>query len=176
MRVDHLLLIARAQWRAAFALFLLAVVLSVWLMSASNTPSPMWCGNAPVAVDSTVAQRWAYHDPLRLVPLKARYGADVDVRRGERVFKNHCAACHKPDKDLTGPALKPVIQHAPTPTSVRTFLTAQDSLLRKKDPYTTALNTQWGSSPYRHEHAGLSAAEVNDLMAWLEQFDAHRRW
>ena len=26
--------------------------------------------------------------------------------QGEKVFKGNCAACHKPDKDMTGPALK----------------------------------------------------------------------
>lgn len=176
MRQEHLVLIARGRWRMAFVLFLLAAALSVWLMGVSNTPPPMFCGNGPVEVDSTVAQRWARRDSLLLLPLKARFGTDVDLRRGEKLFKGECASCHKPDKDMTGPALKHAVENPPTPTWFRTFLTAQDSLLRVRDPYTTRLHDQWGNYPWRHERARLSAAELNDLMAWLEQYETHRRW
>ena len=57
MRHDHLVLHARARWRVAFVLFVLAAALSVWLMSASTKPAPFYCGNAPVEVDSIVVER-----------------------------------------------------------------------------------------------------------------------
>jgi hypothetical protein len=47
MRQDHLDLIARAWWRVAFVLFLLAAALSVLLMGASNETAPFHCGKAP---------------------------------------------------------------------------------------------------------------------------------
>lgn len=175
MRTDHLVLIARARWQVAFVLFLLAAFLSIWLMGASNTPPPLYCGNAPVEVDSTVAQRWARRDSLRLVPIRERYGAQVDVERGQRIFKNECVACHKLDKDMSGPGLKYAMLHGPSPTWWRAFLSAQDSLLQAKEPYTTELHAQWGSYPWRHERAGLSAEEINDLMAWVEYHEPRQR-
>lgn len=176
MRNDHLVLIARARWFVAFALFLLAAFLTVWLLGANHTPPPMaFCGNVLAEVDSTVAQRWARRDSLRLLPLKERYGMGVNLRRGEKLFKSECASCHKLDKHMTGPGLKYAIKHAPTPTWVHEFLTAQDSLLRIKDHYTTELHMQWGNYPWRHERAGLSPAEINDVMAWVEFYEPGRR-
>jgi mono/diheme cytochrome c family protein len=170
MRYDHLVLLARARWRVAFVLLLLAAALSVWLMSASNEPRPFYCGNAPVVVDSVVVERRARRESQRRAAMEARFGTGVDPERGLKIFKMECAACHKLDKDLTGPALNGALDRAPQPGIVwlRAFLTAQDSLLRAKDPYATALQATWGNNPWRHEYARLTPAQFKDLMAWVE--------
>jgi hypothetical protein len=170
MRHDHLVLLARARWRVAFVLFLLAAALSVWLMSATTKQAPFYCGTAPVEVDSIVVERRERRESLRRSAMEARFGAGVDPVRGLKSFKMECAGCHKLDRDMTGPALKGALDRAPQPGIVwlRAFLTAQDSLLRVKEPHATALQATWGNNPWRHEYARLSPAQFKDLMAWVE--------
>lgn len=177
MRLEHLVLIAQAKWWVAFSLFLLAAALAVWLLSASYKQPYLVCGNAPVAVDSTVAARWAQRDSLRLAPWVTRLGRPLDLKRGEKLFKGHCAACHKPDKDMTGPALKGAIARAPQPGTewFLGFLTAQDSLLKAKEPYALALHAAWGNNPWNHGNMGLSTDDVAQLIAWIELYKRHYR-
>ena len=180
MRHDHLVLLARARWRVAFVLFLLAAALAVWLMSASNAPAPFYCGTAPVEVDSIVVERRERRESQRRSAMEARFGAGVDPVLGLKIFKMECAGCHKLDRDMTGPALKGALDRAPQPGIVwlRAFLTAQDSLLRMKEPYATALQATWGNNPWRHEYARLSPTQFKDLMAWVEyhQFEPVLRY
>ena len=34
------------------------------------------------------------------------HAQEPDLALGEKLFKQNCASCHFPDKDMTGPALK----------------------------------------------------------------------
>lgn len=178
MRHDHLVLIARARWRVAFVLFLLAAVLSVWLMGASNTPEPFYCGNMDVPVDRVVIQRRVHLDSLRSVPWSERLGRAVDLERGERLFKNNCASCHRPDVALTGPVLKGIWERAPKPALayIHAFLTNEDSLLRAGNTYTMAVREAWGNYPWRHNQRDLTVDDTANLIAWIELYERHRRY
>lgn len=136
----------------------------------ASKPPPFYCGTAPVEVDSNVLERRERRESLRRSAMEARFGAGVDPERGMKIFKMECAACHKLDRDMTGPALNGALDRAPQPGIVwlRSFLTAQDSLIRVKEPYATALQATWGNYPWRHERAQLSTAQFKDLMAWVE--------
>lgn len=74
MRHDHLVLLARARWRVALVLFLLAAALSVWLMSASNEPRTFYCGNAPVEVSHSYSDYYLWVDTVEnMVHLRVSY-------------------------------------------------------------------------------------------------------
>lgn len=173
MRHDHLVLIARARWRVAFVLFLLAAALSVWLMSERNAPRPLYCGNVPVVVDSVVVARQKLREAERLAPWNERLGRHLDRKHGERLFKNNCASCHKTDADMSGPMLKGIFERAPKPALpyIHAFLTNQDSLLRAGNAYALALRETWGNYPWRHNQHDLTLDDTADLIAYIELYE-----
>lgn len=61
------------------------------------------------------------------------YAAD-----GEALFKANCAACHKPDKDFTGPALQGWKDRVPAGDWIYKWI-ANSADLRESEPYAKAL-------------------------------------
>lgn len=173
MRHDHLVLLARARWRMAFVLFLLAAALSVWLMSASNEPPPFHCGNAPVEVDSIVVERRERREAERLAPWSERLGRPLDRKHGERLFKNNCGSCHRPDVAITGPSLIGIFERAPTPALpyIHAFLTNEDSLLRAGNAYALSVREAWGNYPWRHNQRDLTLDDTANLIAYIELYE-----
>lgn len=102
--------------------------------------------------------------------IDALNGRRNDAVRGERIFKAFCAACHKLDKDMSGPGLKYWFDHCPKPELqwARAFLTREDSLARAKHPYVLVLRRQWNvtNTGYFHREK-LSEEELGHLLAYL---------
>ena len=44
-----------------------------------------------------------------LVLITGVFGFSQDYARGKQLFNTHCAACHKMDKKLVGPALNTIV-------------------------------------------------------------------
>ena len=44
-----------------------------------------------------------------LVLITGVFGFSQDYARGKQLFNTHCAACHKMDKKLVGPALNSIV-------------------------------------------------------------------
>ncbi len=94
---DHrpLIAIARAKLTMGLLLFMTATVLLAWGMVSTaqeKSKAPIFiCGNS-------VEHRF----PTAL----ANDAERIAFQRGERLFKANCASCHKPDRNMTGPALK----------------------------------------------------------------------
>ena len=93
-----------------------------------------------------VKARWAVLDSARLAPWRERLGTEPDRELGKNLFKGNCAACHKPDRDMSGPALQGILDRAPQPALdwYITFMTNSDPLIKAGEPYTLALRERWG--------------------------------
>ena len=87
---------------------------------------------------------------------------------GKKIFNTNCAACHKLDKLMTGPALRGVSKahDYPYDNYLYEFLTKEDSLRKKNDSFTKALNSEYD---YQYDHAfKLSQSDFNQLMTYIE--------
>lgn len=89
-----LIAIARAKLTMGLLLFAAATVLLAWGVTDGSAIRPRGgCG----VLDKTES-----HVPAKR-PVTAEFLA---YQRGEKLFKLNCASCHKPDRTMTGPALK----------------------------------------------------------------------
>ena len=163
--------------RLALLLLVVAISLSVWLVVRSaSEPEQMFCCVVTPEVPDVIQQRWAAQDSARLAPWRERLGREPDLTNGSSVFKANCAACHKPDKDMTGPALQGVLSRAPRPALdwYLAFMQHEDSLIKTGEPYTLALHKRWGNSASLHPYR-LSRKDLLDVLVFVELYEARQR-
>lgn len=169
MDLRHLLLIARARMVVSGSLLGLAVVLWGWATFGrvpSTEPQALaWCG----VVDAPTSE---HVDPLRVSELEALYGHPVQLGRAKKLFKGHCAACHKVDRDMSGPALSGLFGRVPKPELewLYLFMRADDSLFRAGHPYMIELHQRSGGGIWDHRLSGLTEEELRQVFAYTESF------
>ena len=143
----------------------------VW-HSASRS-SQIFCGvgDGPV-VPEVVRERWNAQDSMWLAQWRERLGRDPDVKNGAKVFKGKCGACHRPDQDMTGPALQGLLSRAPQPALewYLAFMQRQDSLIKAGEPYTLALRERWGAPPWLHPNM-LTREDLLDALVFVELYE-----
>lgn len=157
----------------ALLLLTLALSLSVVLMMRSaSEPEPMFCGVVSPEVPEVIRQRWASLDSARLEPWRERLGRELDLKNGMNHFKANCAACHKPDRDMTGPALQGLLSRAPQPALewYLAFMQREDSLVKAGEPYTLALRERWGNVPWLHPNT-LTREDLLDVLVFVETYE-----
>ncbi len=88
------------------------------------------------------------------------------------VFKTNCGACHKPDRDMTGPALQGLLSRAPQPALgwYLAFMQRQDSLIKAGEPYTLVLRERWGDPPWLHPNT-LTREDLLDALVFVELYE-----
>lgn len=92
-----------------------------------------------------------------------------DAVTGEQTFKAKCAACHTiGGGKLVGPDLKGVTTQR-DPAWLKQFIAAPDKVLASGDPIAAQLLAEYNNVPM--PNLGLSAAEVDDLLAYLAAQD-----
>lgn len=157
------------KMRIAMALLLCVGVLTAWLFFSEKQPMPI-CGVADPPMEER--ERMLRADSMRAIILRDRFGVLPDLRNGEKVFKGNCASCHKPDMDMTGPALKGLLDRTEPPALERylTFLLHEDSLVTAGDPYTIKLRQHWGNSQWMHPLGGLERKDLIDVLAYCESW------
>ncbi len=79
---------------------------------------------------------------------------------GEKLFKGHCASCHKPDKDLTGPALKGARARWEGQGDIYAWIKNSQAYLKTGNAYANKLFADWNKSV-------MTPAAIND-----EEIDA----
>jgi len=143
----------------------------VWLFwGQASEPEPMYCGvGSGPEVPEKVKARWAVLDPARLAPWRERLGTKPDRDLGKNLFKGNCAACHKPDRDMSGPALQGILDRAPQPALdwYIAFMTNSEMLINAGEPYTLAVRERWGNSLWLHPN-DLIRKERLDVLVYVE--------
>lgn len=66
--------------------------------------------------------------------------------QGEKVFKGNCASCHKPDKDMTGPALKGAKARWEGKGDIHAWVRNSQAYLKTGNPYAKEIFDAWKSS------------------------------
>ena len=91
----------------------------------------------------------------------------VFAAEGETIFKTYCAACHKPDVDYTGPALKGARQREPSKDWVYKWVKNTTSMVQT-DPYAKQMFAQYGSvmTPF----PDLTNEEIDAVLDWADSY------
>jgi len=85
---------------------------------------------------------------------------------GEALFKANCASCHKPDKDMTGPALKGARERAPNKEWAYLWVNNVNTMV-ETDAYAKKLLATWGSKMTQFN------LPKDDIKAILDYADAY---
>lgn len=102
--------------------------------------------------------------------LNLNYGIP-SFKTGEQLFKQNCASCHFPDKDMTGPALKGSRERGWENAYERwiyDYIRNEDSLVQVADTYSLKLRDAWNWSDHGWSHNfSLTDSEIDDLMGYV---------
>lgn len=88
-------------------------------------------------------------------------------RQYSPVFKKNCAACHKIDKQSTGPKLMGFLIRVQNENWIKGYLMSEDSLVKIKDSLVQIINKN-GTMEFSHEFNSLSNEELNELILLME--------
>lgn len=88
---------------------------------------------------------------------------------GKIVFAVNCAACHKPTKNMTGPALSVMLdtKKFPYPNYIYDFVTKEDSLLKIKKYRTEYINGEYNTE-FNHNFK-MTTIEFNNLLEYVSE-------
>ena len=91
------------------------------------------------------------------------------AKLGKKVFAVNCAACHKPTKNMTGPALAIMLdtKKFPYPNYIYDFVTKEDSLLKIKKYRTEFINGEYNTE-FNHNFE-LTTVEFNNLLEYVSE-------
>lgn len=92
------------------------------------------------------------------------------VSDGERLFKNQCASCHKPDKDFTGPALKGSLQRWGNDKKAMYSFIRNPPLSAQTNKYAKTLVKKWKSMMTAFV---LSDHELDAIMNYCSNYMPH---
>jgi cytochrome c551/c552 len=90
--------------------------------------------------------------------------------RGQALFfgKAQCASCHKPDVDMTGPALKGALSRWPDKQTLYDFIRNPTNVIQR-DKYALALYEKWNRAnmlPFPH----LTDAEIDAILSYCDSY------
>lgn len=88
-------------------------------------------------------------------------------RQYSSVFKQNCAACHKIDKQATGPKLMGFLIRVQNENWIKRYLMNEDSLVKIKDSLVQVVNEN-GTMEFNHEFNFLSNEELDELILLME--------
>lgn len=87
----------------------------------------------------------------------------------EKIFKTQCASCHRPQEDMTGPALRYGSEHLGRKEKLTDFV--QNSISFSNDAYITSLKKKY-ESKYTHKFNYLTTEEIMSIIYWCDFYDA----
>lgn len=102
---------------------------------------------------------------LLLVALLS-FSNSVFADKGEELFKANCAACHKPDEDMTGPALKGARKRAPSEEWTYKWVNNVNSMIAT-DPYAKNLKAKYGSVMTQFN---LPKDDIKAILDWADAY------
>ena len=90
----------------------------------------------------------------------------VFADKGEDLFKANCASCHKPDADMTGPALKGARDRSPNKEWAYKWVNNVNTML-ETDPYAKELFKKWGS---KMTQFNLPKDDIKAILDWADAY------
>lgn len=86
---------------------------------------------------------------------------------GQALFKQHCATCHNPTQDGTGPALKGIRKQLPSDTWLYAWIKNPQALIAQKDAYALSIFEKWNKTPMT-AFPNLSKADIDAIMEYVD--------
>lgn len=100
------------------------------------------------------------------------YNDHANAQDGEKLFQQNCASCHKPDKDMTGPALKGARQRwidNSTEENFYAWIRNSQAVIASGDAYAKSLFTQWNSVMTAQN---LTNEQIDAIFVYVESYVA----
>ncbi|NPA33693.1 MAG: c-type cytochrome, partial [Chlorobi bacterium] len=92
------------------------------------------------------------------------------VEKGQKLFRQNCAACHKIDKDLTGPALGGITKRRDREWLHRWIRNSQE-LISEGDPTAVQIFEEWNKVPMP-PFTQLSDEDIDAILAYIEHAES----
>jgi cytochrome c551/c552 len=90
---------------------------------------------------------------------------------GEKLFKANCAACHKPDKDLVGPALQGVTEkYAGKEEILYLWIKNPQKALESGDPVVKATYDEWSPRAGMMPPQAVTDEEIVAILDYIENY------
>ncbi len=111
-----------------------------------------------------------------VIVMSATSNAQGDPAKGEGLFKANCAACHFPDKNMTGPALKGARERWIENSSEENFyawVKNSQSVIASGDPYANSLFNEWGKSVMTAQ--AVSNEDIDHIFAYVDGYEPEQK-
>ena len=93
-------------------------------------------------------------------------GTKTNHDAGKKLFYRHCASCHMVNKELTGPALKNLMNRWPDQQKLYAFIRNSDSVIQV-DAYAKKLWLQYNQT-LMPAHPQLSDADIKSMLDYIQ--------
>jgi cytochrome c551/c552 len=97
------------------------------------------------------------------------FGQSAQAQDGAALFADKCATCHKPDKDLTGPALKGVEERVKDKEALHAWIRNPQKVLASGNKYFNDLYIKWNKVPM-NANPQLTDEEIDAILAYVEAY------
>ncbi len=93
---------------------------------------------------------------------------DALYAQGEKLFRGNCASCHKPDKDMTGPALKGSRERWDGQGDIYAWIKDSQRYLKTGNAYATAIFEKWNKSVMTP--AAVTDEEIDAILYYVDNY------
>ncbi|UKN00734.1 c-type cytochrome [Paracrocinitomix mangrovi] len=126
-------ILSKRNWSGLLIVFITSLIVGIYILLAPSKTS---------VKNSTQESIWTKIEPIEDLETELS-----DFEKGKSLFKEHCAACHFVDRDMTGPALKGARQRwidNSTEKNFYQFIKSMDVVVMNGDEYANYLFKLWG--------------------------------
>lgn len=88
--------------------------------------------------------------------------------QGEKIFKGYCAACHKPDKDMTGPAVKGALERWDGQGDIYAWIQNSGAYLKTGNSYAQKIFDEWNGIPMSAN--AITNEEIDAVLYYADNF------
>jgi cytochrome c2 len=92
-----------------------------------------------------------------------------DYASGEKIFKANCASCHNMEKNLTGPALKGILDRAPSEEWIYKWVRNNNTLRASGDAYANKIFKDWNGAAM-NVFEWMSDEQLSDVVTYITTY------
>lgn len=105
---------------------------------------------------------------LAWAPVNAQPADAALYATGEKLFKGNCGACHKPDKDMTGPAVKGSRERWEGKGDIYAWVKNSQAVVKSGNAYANEIFEKWNKSIMTPN--ALSDEEIDAILYYADNF------